>query len=177
MVSTKTGLFRLPIEFESLQNREILMKNKILLIFGLCAAAMLALPSSAPAASKKKSLATESASPAASASGSAAKSGTRPFVFHGMATSVDQKAQTFTIAGKEKSRVFKVTTNTKVTKAGNPATMADITDNTEISGSYWQHDDGSLEAKTIKLGPVKDKKGKKNDKASGAESPAASPKP
>ena len=151
------------------------MKNKTFLIPGLCAAAMFALPLSTSAASKKKSSTTDSPSPAASASGSAAKSGTRPFVFHGMATSVDQKAQTFTIAGKEKSRVFKVTANSKITKAGNPATMAEIVDNIEISGAYWQRDDGSLEAKTIKLGPVKDKKGKKTDRVSGAGSPAASP--
>lgn len=151
------------------------MNKKTLLIIGVCVTGIIALPLSASAGGKRKSSPGDSASPAAEASASPAKSGTRPFVFHGMATAVDQSAKTFTIAGKEKSRVFKVTENTKVTKAGNPATIADITENTEISGSYWERDKDSLEAKTVKIGPVKEKKGKKKEKAAASESPVAAP--
>lgn len=151
------------------------MNNKTLLIIGICLAGMVSLPLQASARGKKKSSPSESASPAAADAASPAKSNPRPIPFHGMATSVDQNAKTFIIAGKEKSRVFKVTENTKVTKAGNPVTMTDITENTEISGSYWKRDDDSLEAKTVKIGPAVEKKGKKKEKGTSSESPAASP--
>jgi len=36
--------------------------------------------------------------------------------------------------------------------------MKDIAENEEVSGSYWKNTDGSLEAKTLKIGPVKEKK-------------------
>lgn len=151
------------------------MKHKTHLILGICIAIIVSLPISTPAAGKKKSAGAESASPAASAAASSEKPSTRPVPFHGMATAVDQKGQTFTIAGKEKSRVFKVTANTKITKAGNAASMTDIVDNAEVSGSYWKHDDGTLEAKTVKLGPVGEKKEKKKEKAGASESPAPTP--
>ena len=101
-----------------------------------------------------------------------------------MISAVDQKAKTFTIAGKEKSRVFKVTDKTVVTKAGAPATMKDVVANEEARGSYWKTTDGTLEAKTVKVGPKTDAekaadeqhKKKKADAAAEA-SPSASPKP
>jgi hypothetical protein len=101
-----------------------------------------------------------------------------------MISAVDQKAKTFTIAGKEKSRVFKITYKTVVTKAGAPATMKDMVANEEVRGSYWKMSDGTLEAKTVKLGPKTDaekaadekRKSKKTETAAEA-SPSASPKP
>jgi hypothetical protein len=87
-----------------------------------------------------------------------------------MVSAVDQKAKTFTISGKEKSRAFKVTDKTVVTKGANAATMKDIVENGEVSGSYWKNADGTLEAKTVKLGPMEKAK-------STAASPTASPKP
>jgi hypothetical protein len=36
--------------------------------------------------------------------------------------------------------------------------MKDIAENEEVSGSYWRNADGSLGAKTVKIGPVKEKK-------------------
>jgi len=101
-----------------------------------------------------------------------------------MISTVDQTAKTFTIAGKEKARVFKVTNKTVLTKAGAVATMKDVVANEEVRGSYWQAADGSLEAKTVKLGPMTDaekaagsKSSKKKAKteASTDASPAASP--
>ena len=89
-----------------------------------------------------------------------------------MVSAVDHKANTFTIAGKEKSRVFKVTDKTVVTKGANAATIKDIAENQEVSGSYWKNADGSLEAKTVKVGPMS---AAKADKSKAAASPAASP--
>jgi len=101
-----------------------------------------------------------------------------------MISAVDQKAKTFTIAGKEKSRVFKITDKTVVTKAGAPATMKDVVANEEVRGSYWKMSDGTLEAKSVKVGPKTDaekaadekRKQKKAEKSAEA-SPSPSPKP
>jgi hypothetical protein len=97
-----------------------------------------------------------------------------------MVSATDQTAKTFTITGKETSRVFKVTDNTKITKAGQPAALADITENVEVSGSYWKD---TMEAKTVKIGPMVQKKatdeGKKpktSASPSASASPVASPK-
>lgn len=118
----------------------------------------------------------KSSSPAASASASPTKESARPIPFHGMVSAVDQKAKTFTIAGKEVSRVFKVSERTVVTKAGQPAKMTDIVENVEVSGSYWKAADGNLEAKTVKVGPMS-AGGKATDKSKkAAASPSASPK-
>lgn len=112
----------------------------------------------------------------------------RAIPFHGIISAVDQKAKTFTIAGKENSRVFKITDKTVITKAGAAATMKDVVVNEEVRGSYWKVTDGSLEAKTVKLGPKTEAekaasekaKAKKKEKEAAAESsasPSASPKP
>ena len=100
-----------------------------------------------------------------------------------MISAVDQKAKTFTIAGKEKSRVFKITDKTVITKAGAPATMKDMVANEEVRGSYWKLTDGTLEAKTVKLGPktdaekAADEKQKKKAETAPEASQSASPKP
>jgi 20S proteasome alpha/beta subunit len=110
----------------------------------------------------------------------------RAIPFHGKISAVDQKAKTFTIAGKEKSRVFKITDKTVVTKAGAPATMKDVVANEEVRGSYWKMTDGTLEAKTVKLGPKTEaektademhKKKSSKSETSPEASPSASPKP
>lgn len=122
-------------------------------------------------AGKSKSKA--SPSPEASASESAAEEKpSRPIPFHGMVSAVDQSAKTFTITGKTSSRVFKVTDKTQVTKGGSPASMSDIAENSEVSGSYWKNNDGSLEAKTVKIGPSKSAASPdKSDKSDKPEKP------
>jgi hypothetical protein len=109
-----------------------------------------------------------SASPAASAS--PAKQAIRPIPFHGMVSAVDQKNKTFTISGKEATRVFKVTDKTNIMKGAGTGTMKDIVDNEEVSGAYWKNLDGTLEAKFVKLGPTEKKT------ASPAPSPSTTPK-
>lgn len=107
----------------------------------ICVAALiLGVPSGAPAKEKK----TETANPQASASpGAKAK----PLPYRGKVASVDASAKTFTV-GK---RTIKVTDQTAITKQGAAATMADITVGEKVSGSYWKKNDGSLEAKNIKV--------------------------
>lgn len=88
-----------------------------------------------------------------------------------MVAAVDHKANTFTIAGKGASRVFKVSDKTAVTKGGQPAKMTDIVENVEVSGSYWST---TMEAKTVKIGPMStvEKTADKSKKATSSPSPS-----
>ena len=188
------------------------MKNKFHLFTAATAALACCLPFAANGATKKSASPTPSpmasaspktkatpapkttssptpkatSSPAANTTTDATKA--RAIPFHGMISAVDAKAKTFTIAGKEHSRVFKITDKTVVTKAGKPATMKDVVANEEARGSYWKVMDGTLEAKTVKLGPktdaekaadekAKEKKKEKEAAAESTASPSASPKP
>ena len=153
------------------------MKNKSHFIIG---AGIAALAFSAPLTAQTMRRKSDSPSPSPSASASPAASPSKPSPrsnpFHGMVSAVDQSTKTFTIASKTTSRVFKVTDKTAVTKAGNPATMADIVENQEVSGSYRKNADGTLEAKTVKIGPMSEKKkGEEGKKSKATSSPAASP--
>ncbi len=78
----------------------------------------------------------------------------RAVPYRGKIASVDSSAKTFTISGKEKSRTFKITEKTTLTKADQPATIKDVVADEEVRGSYWKMADGSLEAKTVKLGSL-----------------------
>jgi len=93
-----------------------------------------------------------------------------------MISAVDQKAKTFTIAGKTSSRVFKVTERTFLSKAGLPATMKDVVVNEEARGSYWKAADGAFEAKKVKLGPMTEAEKAKAEKKKSPK-PEASPSP
>jgi hypothetical protein len=107
-----------------------------------------------------------SASPSPTASTSPGKQANRPIPFHGMVSAVDQKNKTFTISGKEATRVFKVTNKTGIVKGATAGTMKDIADNEEVSGAYWKNPDGTLEAKFVKLGPTEKKTASPAPKAS-----------
>jgi hypothetical protein len=124
------------------------------------------------------------ASPTASPAGSAAK--LHPITFHGMIVSADEKTKTFTIASKEKSRLLKITDKTVITKAGQPATIKNIVANEEVRGTFYKEPDGSLQARTINLGPLteaeiaaqeahRQKRADKKTSGSPAISPVTSP--
>jgi hypothetical protein len=178
------------------------MKNKFHLIMTCMAAFACSVPFAANAATRKSP--SPSPSPSASASpkttaspkpkptvSPAANPATevtkaRAIPFHGTISAIDQKAKTFTIAGKEHSRVFKITDKTTLTKAGAAATMKDVVVNEEVRGSYWKMTDGTLEGKTVKLGPKteaekaadeKHKKKSSKTETSPETSPSPSPKP
>lgn len=155
------------------------MKTKLYLtlacVLAVAASNAFAAPKSSPSPS-----AHASPSPKAAASPAAQKETTaRALPFHGKVSAVDQTAKTFTIAGKESSRVFKVTDKTMITKGGTAGTMADIVANEDVRGSYWKAADGSLEAKTVKVGPAEEKAEKtdKKKKSDSSASPSPSAKP
>lgn len=106
----------------------------------------------------------------------------RALPFKGTIAAVDQVAKTFTI-GK---RVFQVTEKTVLTKDSAAVTMKDVMANDAARGSYLKAADGTLEAKTVKLGAMSDaekaekkpsKKKQKSDDTSASAVPNASPKP
>ena len=153
------------------------MKNKsvVINISSVCAIAIALCSPLSVSAKEKKGMASPAANAAPSESHKAAAS-PRALPFHGMISAVDQSAKTFTIAGKETSRAFNVTGKSTVTKDGNPATMSDIAANEEVRGSYWKNADGSLEAKTVKLGAKTEKeKSKKKSKKEEEAAPAPTP--
>ena len=107
-------------------------------------------------------------------SASAAKQNPRPLPFHGMVSAVDQKNKTFTISGKQATRVFKVTARTQIIKGAGAGAMKDIVENEEVSGSYWKNADGTFEAKVVKLGPMEKKPASPVAKSSASPSPSPS---
>lgn len=144
------------------------MKRKNLFITAACFAACVLCIS--PAFAKEK----KSPAPKASASPEATTKPARPSPYHGKIASVDESAKTFTV-GKH---TIKVTDESKITKNDVAATMSDIVADEEVRGSYWKKEDGSLEAKNIKLGPkTATEKSKRAKKKEGAEAePSATPK-
>ena len=151
------------------------MKAKIPLITAACLAACALCASPAFAKGKQSPAPEASASPDASAKTTAKPA--RPIPYHGKVASVDAAAKTFTV-GK---RTIKVTDETKITKEGAAATMADIVADEQVRGSYWKKEDGTLEAKSVKLGvksakPMADTQ-KKEGNGSADATPSVSPKP
>jgi hypothetical protein len=155
------------------------MKTKSSLVIGTCIATLvLCAPASAPAKTKAAASPAPTASPAESAAAMAKKP--RPIPYHGKVASVDAGAKTFSLAGKESTRMIKITDQSTITKQGVAAAMADIVADEEVRGSYWKKEDGSLEARTVKLGPLTAEEMAKRDahkkkKAAAAAEPSPSP--
>ncbi len=155
------------------------MKYKSRLVTGACIVAV-ALCGTLSAADKNSPSPAPKTSPAKTEAAAPAKK-PRAIPFRGKASAIDQSAKTFTIAGKTTSRTFKVTDTTTVTKAGSPATFADLTENEDVTGSYWKMEDGTLEAKSLKVGGKTEAEKaaasskKKKSKKAGEEKEAATP--
>ena len=131
------------------------MKLKKLLIVGAFFLVAICLPMRSDAKAKASPSPDAESSAASTSDTSAAAGGKmRATPFKGMISSVDDKAKTFTIAGKENSRALKITEKTIITKGGQPATMKEVVANEEVRGSYYKMSDGSMEAKMVKLGPL-----------------------
>ena len=69
--------------------------------------------------------------------------------FHGKLVAVDKSGKTITV-GK---RTFLITSETKLKKAGTPATLDDAVVGEEVSGYIKPREDGKLTATTVNLGP------------------------
>lgn len=80
--------------------------------------------------------------------------GTPPFT--GIVQKVDKTANTITLNGKDGGRVFHVTPQTKITKAGQPATLADAKVGEEAAGVF-KDIEGKRTALSLRLGPKLEK--------------------
>lgn len=90
------------------------------------------------------------AGPAAS-NGSDPAPKTRAIPFRGKIGAVDKTAKTITLDEKTK-RVFEITSDTKLTKDGKPATFDAAVVGDYITGQYIKGDGDKLIAKSIKFG-------------------------
>ena len=120
-------------------------KSTRFLVAGLLTATMFVAPVIAIAQDKP-------AKPKTPAAGSAPEKPTpttRAFPFRGTVAAVDKDAKTVTVG----ERVFHVSTETKLTKGNQAATVAEIAVGDAISGNYIKADDGKLTAKVMRVGP------------------------
>jgi hypothetical protein len=79
--------------------------------------------------------------------------------FRGKLSAVDKTAKTITVG----ERTFQITSDTKIFKAGKPATLEDGVVGEDMSGSYRKADDGKLTAVTVRFGPREGKGETKKD--------------
>src|SRR5207302_10166357 len=162
-------------------------QNNFVIIAAFFATVVICFPFPTEAAGKKPSSPDASSSTDADAPRAAAATPggkVRAAPFKGIIAAVDDKAKTFTIAGKQTSHSLKITDKTIITKGGQPATMKDVVANAEVRGSYYKMPDGSMEAKIVKLGPLteaekaeKEARRAKREERKAAISPAASASP
>lgn len=116
-------------------------------VLGLLAAALLALPAVSPAQN-------------AGSNGSGASDQTAPAKpkkhnppFHGKLGAVDLSAKTLTVG----TLTLQVTAETKITKDGKPATLADGVVGEPVRGAYHKTAAGKLDATTIHFGAKAEK--------------------
>ncbi len=120
------------------------MKTKLPILTTVLALVLgLALPPPGFAKEKKSPTPT----PTISSAPTAVAKKARTLPYHGKVAAVDAAAGTFTI-GK---RTFKVTDHTTITKDGAAASMSDIAPGQMVGGGYLKQDDGTLEAKSVKI--------------------------
>ena len=125
------------------------MKKNILKITActLFAAAIIA----TPALSRAQDASTNA--PAAAPDQTTPPPAKHKLVFRGTLSAVDTNAMTLTV----ETRTFVITSDTKITKNGQPATLSDGVVGQPVSGAYKTGDDGKLNATTVHFGAKKKK--------------------
>jgi len=85
---------------------------------------------------------------------------TRPYPFSGRLESVNREKMTITLVGKEKPRTLHLTSDTKIEKAGQPATLADATAGDSVAGRVLKSPDGRETLVSLRIGakPSKEEK-------------------
>jgi hypothetical protein len=76
----------------------------------------------------------------------------RPIPFRGKIATVDKQAKTVKVG----ERTFNITSDSKLTKAGKPATLDDATVGEEVGGAYKEGTDKKLEVVSLRIGPRAD---------------------
>ncbi len=84
------------------------------------------------------------------------------YPYRGKVASANKSAMTVTLEGKEKARVIKVTSETRIEKAGKPATFDDAKAGEYVTGQVKKAADGSEVATLLRIGPAPEGKAKKD---------------
>jgi hypothetical protein len=84
----------------------------------------------------------------------------KPLVFSGKIAAIDKIEKTITLAGKAKNRVFYLTSQTRITKAGKPATFDDAVVGEVVGGQARVKPDGKNELISLRIGPKPEGKAK-----------------
>ncbi len=84
----------------------------------------------------------EPKAPAAAKKPAKKKAAPSSLPFRGELASTDAKAMTITLAGKEKQRVFHVTSKTRFERDGHPTTFSDLKAGEAVRGSYAKGKEG-----------------------------------
>jgi Cu/Ag efflux protein CusF len=69
--------------------------------------------------------------------------------FHGNIKAIDNTAKTISIGNE----IIQVTSETKITKLGKPATLSDGIAGEPVAGAYHKGTDGKLDAVSVRFGP------------------------
>ena len=77
--------------------------------------------------------------------------------FGGTLSAVDKTAMTLSVKKKESEKTYQITSASKFTKGGKPATLDDGVVGEPCGGSYIKTDDGKLEVVNIRFGPKPEK--------------------
>ena len=123
----------------------------------LLVAAIAGLPLQASAQTTNKPPTTKKSSTAKPDS-AAKKKGAHPF--HGKLAAVDKTAKTIKVG----ESVYQITSETKISKAGKPATLDDGVVGDEVGGYVKPTDDGKMAATSLRFGPKVDDKGSQKKK-------------
>ncbi len=126
-------------------------------VLGLLAAAIAGLPLQALAQSTNKP-ATKKAGAKEATKGEKKKSA---HPFHGKLAAIDTSAKTIKVG----ESVYQITSETKITKAGKPATLADGIVGEEVGGYAKPTEDGKMHATSLRFGPKPEGKDGEKKKA------------
>jgi hypothetical protein len=126
------------------------MKKFILSGFiGLLAIAVAGTPLALRAQASTNATAAEKKARAEKMAGVEKKDAPKSLPFRGKVKTIDNSAKTLSV-GKE---TFQITSETKITKMGKPATLSDGAEGDQVAGSYHKDADGKSTASMVRFGP------------------------
>jgi hypothetical protein len=84
----------------------------------------------------------------------------RAIPFRGKVAAVDKQAKTFKVG----ERTFQITSDTRIMKAGKPATLEDAAVGEDVGGAYREGADKKLNVVSLRIGPRPDAAPKNDEK-------------
>jgi hypothetical protein len=143
---------RIPVATNPLQRKELMIPGMNRVLSCLLLAALTISAANGVFAADKE---TGSDKPAKAEGAAKEKRGERggrvPFV--GKVAAVDKTANTITLDGKERHRVIHLTAETRITKAGKPATIDDASVGEQVAGQIVKSASGQEDAVSLRIGP------------------------